>query len=65
VLSRKVLALLPQLPIIICTGFSDNLDEEKARAMGVRAYLQKPVTESTLAACVRKLLDEPVSGGPV
>ena len=56
-LSRRVLTLFPKLPIIICTGFSDNLNEEKAKAIGIRHYLIKPVTERRLAECIRRLLD--------
>ncbi len=55
-LARQVLALFPKLPIIICTGFSDNLDEEKAKQIGIRAYLVKPVTKRRMAACIRSLL---------
>ena len=55
-LSRKILKYLPDLPIIICTGFSDHLNEKKAHAIGIRAYLQKPITERVLADCIRELL---------
>ena len=56
-LSRHILDILPELPIIICTGFSDNLDEEKAKAVGIREFLTKPVTERKMAECIRRLLD--------
>jgi len=56
-LSRQVLALYPELPIIICTGFSDNLDEEKAKAIGIRKYLTKPVMERRMAESIRCLLE--------
>ena len=56
-LSRHILALFPTLPIVICTGFSDNLDANKAKAIGIREYLAKPVTERRLAASIRRLLD--------
>ena len=55
-LSRRILALMPDLPIIICTGFSDRLDEEKAQAIGIRAYMPKPVTEQQLSESIRRLL---------
>ena len=56
-LSRHILKPYPKLPIIICTGFSDNLDEEKAKAIGIREYLSKPVLEHRMAESIRRLLD--------
>ncbi len=50
--------LQPDLPVIVCTGFSELLDAEKARSMGFHGYLMKPVILSELARMVRKVLDE-------
>jgi PAS domain S-box-containing protein len=57
-LARKVLALRPDLPVVICTGFSELINEEKARAIGARALLMKPLTKKELACAVRQVLDE-------
>ncbi len=56
-LSEKILAARPQMPIIICTGFSEKIDPEKAHAMGIRGYLQKPLSKKDLAKAVRSALD--------
>jgi two-component system, cell cycle sensor histidine kinase and response regulator CckA len=48
----------PNLPVIVCTGFSELLDAEKAQSMGFHGYLMKPVILSDLARMVRKVLDE-------
>lgn len=48
----------PDLPMIVCTGFSELLDAEKARSIGFQAYLMKPVLQSELAETVRRVLDE-------
>ena len=48
----------PDLPMIVCTGFSELLDAEKARSKGFQAYLMKPVLQSELAETVRRVLDE-------
>jgi two-component system, sensor histidine kinase and response regulator len=47
----------PDLPMIVCTGFSEILDAEKARSLGFQEYLMKPVLQSELAATVRRVLD--------
>jgi PAS domain S-box-containing protein len=57
-LTQKVLALRPDLPVIIYTGFSELIDEEKARRIGARALLMKPLTKKELACAVRQVLDE-------
>ncbi|MFA7383959.1 MAG: response regulator [Desulfurivibrionaceae bacterium] len=57
-LSKKVLAIRPDLPVILCTGFSELINKEQAQAMGIRAYLMKPVSVRELAQTVRKVLDE-------
>jgi PAS domain S-box-containing protein len=57
-LAKKVLAIRQQMPIILCTGFSEVMDREKARAAGIGAFLVKPVTMRELAETVRKVLDD-------
>ncbi|MDM8549059.1 response regulator [Desulfobacterales bacterium HSG2] len=58
VLSRKLMEIRPDIPIIICTGFSEIFTEEKAANIGIRAYLNKPVSMDVLARTVREVLDE-------
>lgn len=55
-LSQKLLALQPDLPIILCTGFSEALDEAKAKSLGIREYVMKPVDKRTLAKAIRRAL---------
>ncbi|MDP3695238.1 MAG: ATP-binding protein, partial [Desulfocapsaceae bacterium] len=56
-LTTRVLAIRPELPIILCTGFSELINKEQALALGIRAYLTKPVSIRNLALAVRKALD--------
>ena len=57
-LSQELLKIKPDLPIILCTGFSELIDKDKAIALGIRAYLMKPVGRNDLARAVRKVLDK-------
>ena len=57
-LSQKLLEIRPDVPIILCTGFSNKVDNEKARAAGIRGYVMKPVVMSKLANKIREVLDE-------
>jgi len=56
-LSKQVFASNPKMPIILCTGFSDLINEEKALAIGIRKFLLKPVLRTDIAEAIRKALD--------
>jgi len=55
-LARKLLALRPELPIVLCTGFSEILSKEQAAELGIQAYLLKPVTKQQLAETLHRVL---------
>ncbi len=57
VLAQELLKIRPDIPIILCTGFSHSITPEKAKAMGIRDFLMKPIITSDLAVMVRKALD--------
>ena len=57
-LSQEILAIRPGMPIIICTGYSQQIDDEKARALGVRKLLMKPLSRGAIAQAVREVLDQ-------
>lgn len=56
-LARRILQIRPGMPIILCTGFSNLISEEKAKICGIKGFAMKPLTKNDLAALVRKLLD--------
>jgi PAS domain S-box-containing protein len=56
-LAREMIAIRPDIPIIICTGFSEKIGQDEARAMGVKGYLMKPVAISEMSRKVREVLD--------
>ncbi len=57
-LSRAMLEIRPGMPIVICTGFSERIDKQKADAIGIKGFLKKPVIKSKMAEMVRTILDE-------
>jgi len=56
-LSRRLLRTRPDIPIILCTGFSETVDEDKARAEGIREFVMKPFTIKEMADTIRRVLD--------
>ncbi len=57
VLSQKLLEVRGDIPIIICTGFSKHLSQERCKQIGIRAILSKPLSIPVLASEIRKILD--------
>tara|TARA_B100000614_G_C14544053_1_gene491398 strand:- start:316 stop:2385 length:2070 start_codon:yes stop_codon:yes gene_type:complete len=57
-LASKLTAIRPDIPIVICTGFSERINKKHLTAIGVKDLLMKPVVKSDMAKTVRKVLDE-------
>jgi CheY-like chemotaxis protein len=57
-LAREIMKRKPDLPIILCSGYSSIMTEEEALAQGIKKYAMKPVDIRTLAQIVREVLDE-------
>jgi CheY-like chemotaxis protein len=58
-LAREILRIRPDLPVILCTGFSESINEEEALAMGIRAFVMKPFSVKEIAETIRRLLPSP------
>lgn len=56
-LAGELLSLRPDLPIILCTGFSEFADAKKAKAVGIKEFLMKPFSKRALAVTIRRVLD--------
>ncbi|TKB09647.1 response regulator [Desulforhopalus sp. IMCC35007] len=56
-LARRVLQIRPGLPIILCTGFSNLISEEKARTSGIMGFAMKPLAKKDLAVLIRNVLE--------
>jgi PAS domain S-box-containing protein len=53
----EVLKIKPDLPCILCTGFSSKISEENARERGISKYLKKPYSKKILSEAVREVLN--------
>jgi len=56
-LIKETLNIRSDIPIILCTGFSEKIDAKKAKAVGAAEYIEKPVYQQNLAFKVRSVLD--------
>ncbi|WP_306549331.1 PAS domain S-box protein [Desulfobulbus sp.] len=58
-LARRMIQIRPDIPIILCTGYSTLISEEKAKAHGIRGFALKPITKNDLAVLIRTVLKTP------
>ena len=56
--AQEMFRLRPGMPIILCTGHSDRIDENKAKALGIKAFIMKPFSKNDMMKTIRKVLDE-------
>ena len=55
-LAAEMFRIRPEVPIVLCTGFSEMITEEQAKAMGIREYLRKPFIDGELEKTVYRVL---------
>ena len=56
-LAREIRRLRSDIPVIICTGYSQTIDLERAKQIGIEAFVMKPVLINEIAAAIRRVLD--------
>ncbi len=56
-LAAIMLEIRPDIPIILSTGFSESITEEKVKSSGIRRLIMKPFSKKSLATAVREVLD--------
>jgi PAS domain S-box-containing protein len=57
-LSQEILKLNPAMPIILCTGYNESITEAEVEAIGIRAFVLKPVRFRDIARLAREFLDQ-------
>jgi len=57
-LARAILNIRPDMPVMLCTGYSEKMSEKTALEMGIRSFVMKPLDMKAFALSVRHALDE-------
>ncbi len=57
-LSRELRNIRPDIPIILCTGFSESVNEENFKSLGISQFVMKPIVRKDIARIIREVLDE-------
>jgi len=56
-LSREILQIRPDMPVILCSGIRESATEDQVKSLGIKAYCAKPLTKRDLSRVVRETLD--------
>jgi CheY-like chemotaxis protein len=56
-LAIEMMKIRPDIPVILCTGYSKRISDESAAHIGIKAFAHKPIVRSELAKTVREVLD--------
>lgn len=56
-LTTELRKLRPDIPVILCTGYSEAVTRQQIEALGIQEFLLKPVTKNSLAKAIRKILE--------
>jgi len=56
-LASELIKIRSDIPIMLCTGFSEKISEEKAKSIGIMGFLMKPIVMKDLSKMIREVLD--------
>jgi PAS domain S-box-containing protein len=57
-LARELVKIKPDIPVVVCTGFSREIKRDNIRDSGIKAFIIKPYNKEEIANIIRKVLDE-------
>lgn len=57
-MALKMMKVRPEIPIILCSGYSEAVDSKLARELRIKDFLLKPISQKAFASAIRKALDE-------
>jgi len=55
--TKELMSIRPDISIILCTGFSEWIDENKAKEVGIIAFVTKTIVMRQMAQTIRKILN--------
>jgi PAS domain S-box-containing protein len=61
-LAQAIMRIRPDIPVILCTGFSEGITPEKAKALGLREFIMKPIIKNQIAEAIRRALAQKEQG---
>jgi two-component system cell cycle sensor histidine kinase/response regulator CckA len=56
-LAQEFMRIRSDIPIILCTGFSEAITQERAKVIGIKDFIMKPMIKNQIAPAIRRILD--------
>jgi CheY-like chemotaxis protein len=56
-LAKELIRIRADIPVIICTGYSQTIDQRRAAARGIKGFVMKPMLINEIAVVIRKALN--------
>jgi len=57
-LAKVLMSIKPDIPVILCTGFSEIISAKEAKSMGIKEFIMKPIDTKNITEIIRTILDE-------
>jgi signal transduction histidine kinase/ActR/RegA family two-component response regulator len=57
-LAKELIRIKPDIPVVLCTGYSEIISEEKAAALGIKKLIMKPILMREISQTLRQILDQ-------
>lgn len=57
-LAEKLISIRPDIPIILCSGFPENVCTEELESIGIKEFIAKPISKQQINKIIRKVLDK-------
>ncbi len=57
-LAKEILQIRPDIPIVLCTGYSEMINDDIAKKRGISAFVMKPLSLRDVAKLIREVLDK-------
>ena len=59
-LARELMGIRPGIPVILCTGYSERMTDGKAKEMGIKSLVMKPMVMREIAGAIRQALEKEI-----
>ncbi len=56
-LSSELISIRPDIPVILCTGFGEDVSPEDVKSIGIKKFVMKPLSKHKMATIIRGVLD--------
>jgi len=56
-LAKELIAIRPDIPVILCSGYPENVNLEEVQSIGIKKFITKPISKQDIAALIREVLD--------